>query len=202
MAPGPVLAEDLKLPLAFHASFDGTTAAVAKAGDDYLKCLPPDMFRAEFLGRNMGPVEFFLPELRPEHTAERTANLAACTLLHGIHVWPIWSGGTTWNRLYEALDAFGFEQATFLPFWQGPSWAQRPPDLVSAYVGSKGALLADVNSNPVPGEARITLDIERLRLTGRTSAVDVLRDQPLPLAGNVLTIPQQGHQGRVIWLRP
>lgn len=198
------MSSELDMPLLSFTDtiLDGEQFNPVKLGDDYLNVLSPEMFRAEFLGRNMGPVEFFLPEFRGEDATRGTPNLAAYLLLHGIQPWPIWSDGAAWNKLFEALDAFGIAQAKFLPYWQSPSWAERPPDLVSAYVGKNGALLVDMNTMDVAGEARLTLDLGRLGMKSVSRATDVLTGEALKLQGNVLTIPQARHQGRIILLEP
>ncbi len=181
---------------------DGEQFRPQDIGSDYLNVLPPDKFRAEFLGRNMGPVEFFLPEFRGEDAVAGTPNLAAYLLLHGIQPWPIWSDGKAWNKLFEALDAFGIADAKFLPYWQSRSWAERPPDLVSVYLRDGKALLVDVNTMPVEGQAHLTLDLKRLEMKSLSLATDVFTGEALKLEGNVLTIPQEPHGGRIILLEP
>jgi len=206
--PDPLLmvhmSSEVEMPLlAFtHTILDGEQFSPNKVLDDYLNVLSPDMFRAEFLGRNMGPVEFFLPEFRGEYATTGTPNLAAYLLLHGIQPWPIWSDGKAWNKLFEAQDAFGIEQAKFLPYWQSPRWAERPPDLASAYLRDGKALLVDVNTMDVPGQARLTLNLQRLEMKSVSRATDIFTGEALQLEGNVLTIPQERHQGRVILLEP
>jgi hypothetical protein len=164
--------------------------------------LSPEHFRAEFLGRNQGPVEFFLPEFRPEYTPEKTANLAAYLLLHGINAWPIWSNGAAWNKLYDVMDEIGIGECSFLPYWQGAAFGEGATDLLSAYVGKGQALLVDVNVADKPGEAQIRLDLARLKMKSVASATDVFTGEKLKLEGGVLTMPQGKHQGRVIWLKP
>ena len=97
---------------------DGEQFRAGTLKDDYLDLLPPDKFRAEFMGRNWGPVAFFLPELREPHVTPGTLNLAAYLMLHDVDVWPIWSDVKVWNRLYDAVDAVGIADARFLPYWR------------------------------------------------------------------------------------
>lgn len=66
---------------------DGEQFDGGKVKLDYLDVLPPDKFRAEFMGRNWGPVSFFLPEFPGEHAAAGTPNLAAYLMLHDVHAW-------------------------------------------------------------------------------------------------------------------
>ena len=165
--------------------------------DDYLTVLPPDKFRAEFLGRNWGPVEFFLPEFRDPYVQNGTTNLAAYLLLHDVDPWPIWSDAAQWNKLYEALDAFGIAGAQFRPYWQDSGARAEAGVLVSSYVGKSGAVLAVMNTGEAT-EAKIALDLQRLGLAKVGSAVDVLRDEPVKAEGNTVTVPLGRHEGRVI----
>ena len=180
---------------------DGEQYTTNKLKDDYLDLMPPDKFRAEFLGRNYGPMEFFLPELREPNVAAGTLNLAAYLMLHDVNPWPIWSDAKTWNRLYDALDAFGLAEAQFRPYWQGSGATAAPQVLVSSYVGKSGAMLAVMNTGEGT-EAKINLDLAGLGLKSVSAATDVLRDETAKAEGNVLTVPLARHQGRVMVLRP
>lgn len=198
------LSTEMNAPMISFADtvLDGEQFSGNKLQDDYVDLLPPDMIRAEMLGRNHGPVCFFLPEFRGDYAKTGTPNLAAYLLLHGLNAWPIWSDAATWNKLYNVLDAFDLGSAKFLPYWQSPSWAERPPDLASAYLNNGQALLVDMNTLNEPGQAKLTLDLKRLEMKSLSSATDVLSGEQLKLEGNVLTIPQAPHQGRIILLRP
>lgn len=198
------MSSEVVMPMLSFAEtiLDGEQFAAGKMGADYLTMLSPEQFRAEFLGRNMGPVEFFLPEFREPHNTAGALNLAPYLLLHGIQPWPIWSDLAVWDRLFEAQDAFKIEDAKFLPYWQSPGWAKRPSALVSLYVGRNGALLIDMNTSNAPTEARLPLDLARLEMKTVSEATDVLSGDQLKLEGTVLTVSQQAHGGRVIWLKP
>jgi len=180
---------------------DGEQFGPGKLVADYLDVLPPDAFRAEFLGRNFGPVEFFLPEFRPPNEQPGTLNLAPYLLLHDVNPWPIWSDGATWTKLYEALDAFGITEARFEPYWRQPAAQSEPQVLVSAYAGKDGAILAVMNTGDAI-DARVSADLKRLGLQQIASATDVLHDEALRTAGGAITVPLARHQGRVIWLKP
>jgi len=60
----------------------------------------------------------------------------------------------------------------------------------------------DVNTMDVPGQARLTLNLQRLEMKSVSRATDIFTGEVLQLEGNVLTIPQERHQGRVILLEP
>ncbi len=176
---------------------DGEQFGGAHLADDYLELLPPDKFRAEFLGRNWGPVAFFLPEFRGEASDRGTPSLAAYLLLHDVQPWPIWSDVAAWNRLYDALDARGFVDSTFQPYWQDSGVHAEPSVLVSSYVGPKGAILAVMNTGDAV-DAKLELQLQRLGLSRIGSAVDALTDTAFTTDGRSVVIPLQRHQGRVI----
>lgn len=167
--------------------------------DDYLPLMPPDRFRAEFMGRNHGPVDFFLPEFRDPNVTAGTRNLAPYLLLHDVNPWPIWSDAAIWNQVYDAVDAAGIVSARFLPYWQEPVATAPDGVLVSGYASEKGAVLAIMNTGEAT-EARLELDLQRLGLTAAAGARDPLEDIPLALEGNALSVPLARHQGRVIVL--
>lgn len=166
---------------------------------DYLEVLPPDMFRAEFLGRNYGPVEFFLPEIPKEHQAEASPNLAAYLLLHDVAAWPIWCDASAFNRVYDALDTIGAADVKFGPYWQQSGATAAEGVLVSSLVGPSGTMLAVMNTGEAT-TAKVTLDLERLALKSLSKATDVLRDEAMGVAGTTLTVKLERHQGRVIRL--
>jgi hypothetical protein len=180
---------------------DGEQFSTDRLKDDYLDLLPPDKFRAEFLGRNWGPVAFFLPEFRGRHAASGTPNLAAWLLLHDVGAWPMWSDVRTWNRLYDSIDAREVADAAFLPYWEDCGARADSQVLVSSYVGGSAALLAVINTGEAIA-AEISLDGRRLRLERISAAADVLSGEKLKVQSNVLAIPLSRHQGRVILLKP
>jgi hypothetical protein len=183
-----------------HTILDGEQFRSGNLQDDYLDLLPPDMFRAEFMGRNWGPVAFFLPEFRDEYKTAGTPNLAAYLMLHDVNAWPIWSEIEPWNRLYEAADALGIAEADFLPYWEDSGVEADPQVLVSAYVRDGRAMLAVMNTGDQI-EAKLSLDSERLGLADLREAVDVLRGEAMALDGRTITVPLHRRQGRVIELK-
>jgi hypothetical protein len=145
-------------------------------------------------------VDFFLPEFRAEHTVRGTPNLAAYLLLHDVNAWPIWSDVSQWNRLYDALDAFGIGEAEFLPYWKDSGTQSAGEVLISAYVRPGKALLAVMNTGEAT-EAKVTMDLARLGLAQVAEATDVLRGEPLRVEGTTLLVPLERRQGRVVELR-
>jgi hypothetical protein len=180
---------------------DGEQFGGASLKDDYVDVLPPDAFRAEFMGRNYGLVDFFLPEFRGDYVTPGTPNLAAYLLLHDVGPWPIWSDGDAWRKLYDALDGLGITGARFLPYWEDSGARSAPEVLASSYTTDGAAVLAVMNTGEAT-DARIELDLTRLGLRGLGSAKDLLRDEPMAVDGSSITVPLARHEGRVISVRP
>ena len=179
---------------------DGEQFGGDKVQEDYLEVLPPDKFRAEFMGRNWGPVAFFLPELREPHVERGTPALAAYLLLHDVQAWPIWSDVATWNRLYEVLDAYDLAHARFRPYWADTGVGSTAPQvLVSSYAGAASVLLAVMNTGEAV-DAQLTLDVLDLHGGRVESPEDVLSGAPLAVSDGRLSVPLGRHQGRIILL--
>jgi len=179
---------------------DGEQWVSGNLKDDYLGLMPPDLFRAEFMGVNYGPVDFFLPEFRGDYVQPGTPNLAAYLMLHDVNAWPIWCAAEYFNRLYEVEGAFGIEKAEFRPYWRGSGVVAPPEVLVSSYAKDGEVLLAVMNTGEAV-QAELALDMQTLGLADLGSAVDVLREEEVGAAGNVLSVPLGRHQGRVIHVR-
>jgi len=180
---------------------DGEQFGSGKVKRDYLELLPPDKFRAEFLGRNWGPVSFFLPEFPGEQAAAGTPDLAAYLMLHDVNAWPLWSDATAWNRLYDALDAVDIVGAECFPYWRDSGTTADPRVLVSSYMGKSGTVLAVMNTGEAI-EAKIALERQRLKRASLSAAVDVIRNEPMKAAGLTITVPLARHQGRVLVVKP
>jgi hypothetical protein len=204
--PDPLLqihmSSEVNIPMLAFADtlLDGEQFVSGNLKDDYLPLLPPDKFRAEFMGHNWGPVDFFLPEFRDGNEPRGTPNLAAYLLLHDVQPWPIWSDGATWTRLYDALDAFGYTEARFLPYWEPTGVTCDPQVLVSCYLREGKVLLAVMNTGEAT-EARLDLDLGRLGLAGVSAATDALRGDTMRLGFRGITVPLDEHQGRVVEVR-
>ncbi len=180
-----------------HTILDGEQFRAGELGADYLDRLPPDMFRAEFLGRNWGPVEFFLPELREPNLEVGTANLAPYLWLHDVQPWPIWSEGEQWKRIYNALDQIGWVESTFHPYWADAPASAPDGVLVSAYEMDTEAVLAVMNTGDAV-DATVTVDLQALGLARIVGAMDIGRDEALTVEGATITVPLDRRQGRII----
>ncbi|MDA8095083.1 MAG: hypothetical protein M0T84_14490 [Betaproteobacteria bacterium] len=113
--------------------------------DDYLDVMSLAAFRAEFMGRQWGVIPIFLPEFDARVAARRrpTRALMALLMLHDVAPWPLHCNVDEVNRALADLDAFGYAEASFYPYF-----AQTPPATtgardvyVSAYKRKDGAWL-------------------------------------------------------------
>jgi len=118
-------------------------------------------------------------------------------MLHDVQPWPIWSDIGPWNRLYDAADAFGIAEAEFRPYWQDSGAQTDEQVLVSAYTRNGKAMLAIMNIGEAI-EAKVRLDLAKLGLSKAGKAVDVLREETLPVEGATLNVPMARRQGRVV----
>ncbi len=180
-----------------HTILDGEQFRSGELGADYLDRLSPAAFRAEFLGRNWGPIEFFLPELREPDLEVGTANLAPYLFLHDVQPWPIWSELEQWTQIYNALDQAGWVESQFHPYWDAPPAAVPDGVLVSAYQADTEAVLAVMNTGDAV-DAEITVDLRALGLARIVGAMDVGRDEALAVEGATITVPLERRQGRII----
>ncbi len=176
---------------------DGEQFRSSNLKDDYVDVLPPDMFRAEFMGRNWGPVAFFLPEFRKPYKEIGTPNLAAYLMLHDVNAWPIWSDAMQWNRLYEAVDAFGLAKAQFHPYWGDPVAQSDENILVSAYTVPGKAMLVIMNLGEAT-PARVALKSDRLGVSAPIEARDILREEAIRAEGTTLIVPLERRKGRIV----
>jgi hypothetical protein len=121
------------------------------------------------MGKQWGIMPFFLPEFDAEHSAqiEPTRGLAALTMLHDVSVWPIWSNVSVWNEMYDALDAFGYVDSEFIPYFDPnpPASTDMQDVYISVYKRSDGRALAIVgNTSREDRSGTITLSAKRIGL--------------------------------------
>jgi len=169
---------------------------------DYTRLLPPDTFRAEFMGHNLGIPSAFFPEFwrGPGKKAYKDEGKGAfehvlgLIAVHDGQVWPAWAPAGPMLDYWKAQDEFGWsDDVEFLPYWrQRAAEADSPEILVSVYrsPARKKAMLVLLNESDEPREAAVRLDFKRLALepTGEFTAFDAFRkDAPVELKGNVLS---------------
>lgn len=156
------------------AYWDGEHLAYAKG--DIRSMLNLEVFRAEFIGRNIGvPCEFLSAE-RPGVWTH--ADGLAVSLIHDVlprpnlakmlHYYP---------AVWKAMDDFGTTTARWTPYWKSPLSVS--PAAVKASVYEKDGAALVVASNL---DAAKEADAEIALPAGTASAVDAITGEKLPVA--------------------
>ena len=96
--------------------------------NDYLDVASLTDFRIELNAAQWGIVPLFLPEFSDAVAREvaPTRKLMSILLLHDVTPWPQWANVQEINRGLSMLDAFGIEDAVFIPYY-----AEKPVASVS-----------------------------------------------------------------------
>ncbi|MDD5705508.1 MAG: DUF6067 family protein [Kiritimatiellae bacterium] len=172
-----------------------------KVRDDYLDVLPLDTFRAEFMGRQWGVAPIFIPEfLDPAISAkvEPTRGLAALLMLHDVTPWPAYSNVKVFNEMFAALDAFGYAEAEFIPYFDAkpPATADMRDVYVSVYKrGDSRALAVVGNLSKEDRQGSIRLSSRRIGLP-LDRIVSWPDRAPVARSGDriELAVPRQGYR--------
>jgi len=159
--------------------------------DDYTELLPPEAFRAEFMGKQWGVIPYLLPEFPEEVRGDRapTRHLMSLTVLHDTPVWPSWSNREVIFEVREALDEFGYVDAQFLGYWDNEAWLRRGQEgvKVSAYRRDERALLIVSNLSAQPQEVTLQVEPAALGVPG-ASATNAETGDPVPMQDGTLTV--------------
>lgn len=173
---------------------------------NYMRALPLDVFRAEFIGRNWGLAPVLLAELKG-HTEDprHTENMLGLARLHGTLLWPGMSGCNqdVVMDVWRAERDFGIAGATFVPYWDKTVAARCVPlgVKVSLYVLPERTLAYVVNLTDADVTARLTLTLGRLGLSAETTAArDARSGEPVDLQQQTLTVPVDKENFRLVVL--
>jgi hypothetical protein len=140
-----------------------------KGKNSYMDVISLDQWRAEYTGRQWGVMPFLLPEFDAvqREKVQPTRGLAALTMLHDVTPWPIWSNAKVWAGMFDALDAFGYVQSEFIPYWDAapPATTDMKDVYVSVYKRADGRALAIVgNTSKEARTGTVTLNAKRIGL--------------------------------------
>lgn len=140
-----------------------------KGKDSYMDVMSLDQWRVELTGKQWGVMPFLLPEFDAEHymQVQPTRGLAALVLLHDSAVWPIFSNSGVWVPMYNALDAFGYEDSEFIPYWAStpPATTDMKDVYISVYKSSDGRALAIIgNTSKEARSGTVTLNANAIGL--------------------------------------
>lgn len=152
--------------LAYEDSYLDGEHFRGRVKDSYLDVLTLDTFRAEFMGRQWGIMPYFLPEFTPpyDQQVEPTRALAALLMVHDVAPWAIWCNGKVFEQAFEALDAFGYVDAEFLPYFDPapPATTEMKDVCISAYRLPRKALVIIANLSREDRSGTIALNAKRL----------------------------------------
>jgi hypothetical protein len=176
--------------------------------DSYMDVMGLDGWRIGYTGRQWGVIPILLPEFNAENSAkiEPTRGLAALAMLHDTSVWPIWSNVSVWNEIYDALDAFGYVDSEFIPYFDPtpPATTDMKDAYISVYKRADGRALAIVgNTSREDRSGTVTLNAKRIGLP--TSGVLSWPDKtPVTQNGTKikLDVPRLGYRMLLIGKAP
>ena len=137
--------------------------------DNYLDVMTLDSFRCEYMGRQWGIMPFFLPEFDDENRpkVEPTRGLMALLMLHDTNIWPIWCNTKVVDDAFKALDAFGYVDSEFIPYFDPfpPATTTMPDVYISAYKKADGnTLLVIANLSHEERSGPVHVNLKRLGL--------------------------------------
>jgi hypothetical protein len=167
-----------------------------------------DTWRIGYTGRQWGLIPIMLPEFTGDYLKqdEPTRGLATLTMLHDCSVWPIMSKLSVWNEMYEALDAFGYVDSDFIPYFDPtpPASTDMKDVYISVYKRSDGRALAIVgNTSREDRSGTVTLNAKRIGLpvAGVLSWPD---KTAMPQNGDKITldVPRLGYRMLLIGKAP
>jgi len=174
--------------------------------ESYLDLINLDQFKAEFIGKQWGIIPFFLPEFDPASAknTQPTLGLASLLLVHDVQPWPIFSNISVWNKMYSALDSFGFQKSTFVPYY-----SNNPPTVnnnlkglyVSAYTKTGQALIiiSNLSKNPISG--KVVLNPSALGLNAITNAYSFTNNTQTNLNQNTVDVKIEPLSYQILWLK-
>jgi hypothetical protein len=167
--------------------------------------LPPDVFRTEFMGRNIGvPAEFLVYAIPKPYT---WADGMAYALLHDVPTRPSGNGPSLGliAPVWKAWSRFDIDNAVLHPYWRTDSAVISPTPgiLITTYEHPRNGRLATVvNVGRDTATALLRLDFRRLHLSpSRMQILDAISERPVPFAGGTLEFPLGPLGMKLLWIR-
>jgi hypothetical protein len=183
--------------------WDGEQLGSTPRGPNPLDHLPLDAFRCEFMGRQWGvPAELLCYE-KPYTYREALA----FSLLHDVLVRGSLGGNLELeSKLWKGMEAFGRDEAVFIPYWEDNYVDLGPTEEIMASVWSRaeeGAVVIVSNLGGAKADVTVDLDLEGLALPAQVTATDLITEVPMPVKdGGVVEFPLDSFAFRVLWIRP
>ena len=183
--------------------WDGEQLGSTPRGPNPLDHLPLDAFRCEFMGRQWGvPAELLCYE-KPYTYREALA----FSLLHDVLVRGSLGGNLELeSKLWKGMEAFGRDEAVFIPYWEDNYVDLGPTEEIMASVWSRaeeGAVVIVSNLGGAKADVTVDLDLEGLALPAQVTATDLITEVPMPVKdGGIMQFPLESFAFRVLWIRP
>ena len=181
----------------------------------YQQKLKPDVFRAEYMGKNFGIPVVLLPEFRvdsqPELKSYFTTHkatprqqlllrelashhnyLIGMTLLHDSCLWRAWMPmREPLDKYYRILDTIGYASRPykFMPYWD-QTVARISPEKICAsfYTDSSQVVAVVMNFSDKPESVKLSLNLDKLNLKRITSVCNLEYDEPVAIEGNTIVL--------------
>jgi hypothetical protein len=163
--------------------------------------LPLDRFRTEFMGINWGVpgdlLDYHLGDYR---------QCCALSLLHDVLVRPVQGDPMALEAsIWKAADDFGRKEARRLPYWSNAEYVKVAP--ADCYVSlyrhpTHGVLVVVSNLGKNATAATVTLDLKKLDLPAKLTALDGLTRAPVTIHEGRIeqSLPSVGWA--IIWVKP
>jgi hypothetical protein len=163
--------------------------------------LPLDRFRTEFMGINWGvPADFLYYKLGDYRKCY------ALSLLHDVLIRPNDADQFALEASIGKLaDEFGRKEARWLPYWSNAEYVRVSP--VDCYVSlyrhpTHGVLAVVSNLGKNAAAATVTLDLKKLDLPAKLTAVDGLTRTPVTIRDGRIEHSLASVGWAIIWIKP
>ncbi len=165
--------------------------------------LPLDAFRTEFMGHNWGvPAELLHYASGPFKRSEAVA----MALLHDVLVRPSSMADVeVSSKMWKAMDDFGRDEATWIPYWQSADVVRAEPSGVKVSLYNrpgKGLIAVVANTGSQQCGAEVRFDLGALGQPAELTAIEVVSEKPIPFTAGPLQVPLGSLEHAMVWLRP
>lgn len=182
----------------------------------YWKMLNLEEFRGEIYGRQWGPAPMFLSTLGYKKgcldTYRPSEYVLAYALVHGNLLWGQFKDDIL-SRVYRIYDAFGVDNATFVPYWESSKFLRMPVNgesgsgiKMSLYISDeegRRCLLVVSNLDAIEQTVDVGLKLRRLNIATPHQAsvwsIDgTTHESTVPLRGDRIKISVPGYDFRLV----
>ena len=190
--------------LSFATSYwDGEQLQSVARKDAAQEVLPIDAFCCEFMGHNWGvPAELLHYASGPFERFE----CVSLALLHDVLVRPSsMEDVEVSSKMWKAMDAFGRDEATWLPYWENSDYVRTssPQVKVSLYNRPEKGLIAVVaNTGRDDCQSQVTFNLQALKQRAELTAMDVVTERQIPVTGGRLQVPLDSLEHVMVRLKP